>query len=163
MYGHRHHIQWKKRVSYTYCTAKFATGHSYLCKVSSGFAGLLLWSFYKHTVTVLVSQLFSCLTSTYQYRRGIYFMISFQHEDQTNAGGSSHLAMTLHTLRTYMCIKPKQTSTRREHEKHITGTTIRTAKSGFLRTCVQPSQSADDMQVTRRRSCCVLRLSVLIN
>ena len=44
--------------------------------------------------------------------------------------------------------------TRREHEKHNNnGTTIRTAKSA--RTCVQFGQAADNMQATRRRSCCV--------
>ena len=53
--------------------------------------------------------------------------------------------------------------TRREHEKHNTDTAIRTAKSGFLRTCVQFGQAADNMQATRRRSCCVLRLYVPIN
>ena len=54
-------------------------------------------------------------------------MISLQYADQKNADGNSHLAMTSHTFRTYLCIKPKQTSTRRDREKHTTGITIRTA------------------------------------
>ena len=132
-----------------------------LC-TTSGFAGLLRY-FYEHTVTVLISQLISCLTCTYQYRRGVSFMISLQHADQKNTDGNSQLATTLHTLRTYLCIKPGKISTKREHEKYNTSTTIRTTKSSFLRTCVQFSQAADKMQGTRRRRCCVLRLSVPIN
>ena len=64
----------------TYCIAKFASGHSYLCTISSGFAGLL-WLFYEHTVTVLIFQLFSCLTATDQDRRAVSFTISLQHTD----------------------------------------------------------------------------------
>ena len=66
-----------------------------------------------------------------------------------NAYGHSHLATRSHTLRTYLCIEPEQTSTRREHEKHNAGTTICTSKSGFLRTCVQLGQAADKMQATQ--------------
>ena len=88
-----------------------------LC-TTSGFAGLLRY-FYEHTVTVLISQLISCLTCTYQYRRGVSFMISLQHADQKNTDGNSQLATTLHTLRTYLCIKPGKISTKREHENTI--------------------------------------------
>ena len=90
------------------------------------------------------------------------FMISLQNAEQKNRDGKSHLATMSHILRTYLCIKPKQTSTRMEHEKHNSCTTIRTAKSRFLRTCVQSGQAADNMQATRRRSCCTLRLFVPI-
>ena len=65
----------EKQVSDTYYTAKFDSGHSYLCTISSGVSGLL-WSFYEHTVTVLISRVFSSLTAAYQYRRGVSFMIS---------------------------------------------------------------------------------------
>ena len=153
-----------KRLSYTHCVAKFASRSSYLCITSSGLAGLL-WSFHKHTVTVLISQLFSCLTITYPHRTRASFRISLQHADQKNADENSPPATTSHTLRTYLCIKPKQTSARREHGKHFTGLTIRTAKSRFLDMCAQSSQVADNtgMQATRRRSCCALQLSVPIS
>ena len=42
-----------------------------------------------------------------------------------------------YTIDYYLNTLTKKTSTRREHKKHNTGTTIQTAKSGFLRTCVQ--------------------------
>ena len=87
--------------------------------------------FCQHTVAVLVSQLFSFLATTYQCRRGVSFMIPLQHADQKNAHGNSDLATTWHTLRTYLCVKPKQTSTRREHEKNNTSTTIRQSRVGF--------------------------------
>ena len=90
-------------------------------------------------------------------------MILLQHIDKKNADGNSHLATTSYTLGTYLYIKPKQTWTRKKHEKHNTGTTIRTAKSRFLRTHVKPGQAVDNMQATRRRSWCVLRLSVRFN
>ena len=80
-----------------------------------------------------------------------------------NAYGNYHLTTRSHTLRTYLRIELEQTSTRREHEKHNTGTTLRTAKNGFLCTCVQFGQAGDIMQVTRRRSCSLLRLSVPIS
>ena len=113
------YFQWKKRVSYTTCgIAKFASEPFYLCTFSSGFPGQLCF-FYAHTVTVLISQLFSRQTATYQCRRGVSFMIFLQHTDQNNADGNSHLATRLHTLCTYLCIKPKQTLTRRERENII--------------------------------------------
>ena len=46
-------------------------------------------------------------------------MTSLQYADQKKADGNSHLATTSHTLRTYLCMKPKQTSARREHENTI--------------------------------------------
>ena len=87
----------KKRVSYTYGIAKFAPRHSYLCAISSGFA-VLLWSFYEHTVTLLISQLFRSLAATNQYRRGVSFMISLQHAGQKYADRNSHLTTTWHTF-----------------------------------------------------------------
>ena len=99
----------------------------------------------------------------HQYLRWVSFMISLQHADQKNAYGNYHFTTRSHTLRTYLRTEPEQTSTRREHEKHNTGTTIRTAKSGFLCTCVQFGQAPDIMQATRRRSCSLLRLSVPIS
>ena len=94
-------LLWKKRVSYTYCTVKFASGQSYVC-TTSGFAGLL-WSFCEHTITVFVSQLISCLTATCQYPSFYHLSPACRPE---NAHGNSHLATTSHTLRTYLCIEP---------------------------------------------------------
>ena len=64
-------------------------------------------------------------------------MISLQYADQKNADRNSPLVTTSQTFRSYLCIKPKQTPTGREHGNHNTSTTIRTAKSRFLRSCVQ--------------------------
>ena len=90
-------------------------------------------------------------------------MISFRHAGKKNADGNSRLTTTSRTLRTYMCIKPKQTSAKRGHKKDSTGTTIRTAKSGFLRRYVQSDLAADNTQAKRQCSCCVLRLPVPIS
>ena len=144
------------------CKIRFRTEPPYFCTIFSGSVGLLR-SFYAHTVTVLISQFFRGPTATYQYQREVYFMISLQHADQKNADGNSHLATTSHTLRAYLCVIPKQTWTRRENEKHNTGTTLRTAKDVLLRMCEQSGQATDNMQTTRPRSCYVLRLSVPIN
>ena len=96
-----------------------------------------MWSFCTHTVTVFLSQLFS-RSNFHQSisKRGLFYDISlFYHADKKNADGNTYLATTSHTLRTYMCIKPKQTLTREgDMIKSNTDTTVRTAKSGFLRT-----------------------------
>ena len=87
--------------------------------------------FYAHTVTVLISQFFSLQTASYQCRRGVSVTISLWHTDQKNADGNSHLATRLHTLRTYLCIKPKQTSTRRKHEDTIPAQPYGQPRAGY--------------------------------
>ena len=104
----RLYLHVEKRVSCTYSIAKVASGQSYLYTIVSGFAGLILWSLYEHTVAVLISQLFSTLTATYPDRR-VFFMISLQRGEP---------ATTSHMIRTYFCVKPKQAWTTREYEKH---------------------------------------------
>ena len=136
---------------------KFASGHFYLCIISSGFAALIVVLLYTHGHRAYFPdfQLFNSYLSL-PYRRGVSFIIHIplQHADQKNADeNNSHLATTSHTLRICLCIKPKQTSTRREHEKHITGITIQATKSGFLGTCVQSGLAADNTGMQAQLLC----------
>ena len=127
---------------------KFASGHYYLCIISSGFAALIVVLLYTHGHRAYFPdfQLFNSYLSL-PYRRGVA-------ADQKNADeNNSHLATTSHTLRICLCIKPKQTSTRREHEKHITGITIQATKSGFLGTCVQSGLAADNTGMQAQLLC----------
>ena len=146
------------------CKTRFRTFFfTSVCKIPSGFARLLR-SVDPHTVTGLSSQLLNRPNRySYQYQRGVSCINSLPHADKENYDGNSHLATTWHTLCTYLYTEPKKTSTRRGYEKHKTGTTMRTTKSGLLRTYVQSGLVADNTQATRQRSCCVVRLSVPTN
>ena len=80
-----------KRVSCTYSIAKVASRQSYLYTIVSGFAGLLLWSLYEHTVAVLISQLFSTLTATYPDR--VFLIISSAWRTRHDVAYASHLLL----------------------------------------------------------------------
>ena len=78
----------------------------------------IMWSFYAHTVTVLISQLLSrssCYNSTYKYRR-VSFMIFPACRQEKCLRKQSSCQDVACTPRSYLCIKPKQTSTRRGHK-----------------------------------------------
>ena len=102
------------------------------------------------------------------YCRDGRFFISVLEKTQKKI--CAHLANTLHTPRTYLtcAFNPvnNKTSTMRGHKNYIqyntvqnnTGTSIQTAKRGFLRMYIQSGLTADNTQSTQRRSCCVLRL-----
>ena len=84
---------------------------------------------------------FSSLKATYQYQRGVSFVISLQHAVQKNADGNCHCAATSYSLHLFM----HQTQTNFDEKGtriHNTGTTIRITKSGSLRMCRRRGDAA---------------------
>ena len=74
---------------------------------------------YMHTqVTVFFLHLSSRSNRYLSTPKGVYFMICLQPADIEHVDGVSHHATTSHTLRNCTS-NPRQTSTKREHEKTI--------------------------------------------